>query len=157
MLRSTHRLSAVLLASTLTPFAFAAHTHVPTPSTWTLNLGESDFGAGPSMKSDSFVILIDTEKRGKWTDNMVDGDGKTWKSSWSGSADGTARPIVGIPGASYSTNAATDVSVETFPDGTVQTCNFSLRPDQKKFSETCVAKSKDGKEANQTITYDRTK
>ena len=45
----SHRLmSAALLPSLLTPFAFAANTHVPTPSTWTLNLGESNFGSGPS-------------------------------------------------------------------------------------------------------------
>ncbi len=85
-------MSAVLLASTLTPFAFAAHTHLPTPSTWTLNLGESDFGGGPSMKSDVFVITMDTEKWGKWSDNMVDADGKAWKFSWSGPADGTPSP-----------------------------------------------------------------
>jgi hypothetical protein len=62
MLKTTLCVSAVLLASTLTPFAFAAHTHMSTPSTWTLNLAESDFGGGPSMKSDVFVITMDTEK-----------------------------------------------------------------------------------------------
>jgi hypothetical protein len=34
-------MSAVLLPSLLAPFALAAHTHLPIPSTWTLNLGES--------------------------------------------------------------------------------------------------------------------
>ena len=156
MLKSTLRVSAVLLASTLTPFAFAAHTHLATPSTWTLNLGESDFGGGPSMKRDVFVITMDTEKWAKWSDNMVDGDGKNWKFSWSGPADGTSRPFTGING-SYSSNAATDVSVETNPDGSVETCSFWLSPDKKKYTNKCVTKMKDGKQFNQTVVYDRTK
>jgi len=81
MRRSTSPVAAVLLASTLTPVAFAAHTHLPTPSTWTLNLGESDFGGGVSMKSDTFVITKDTEKWGTWTDTMVTGDGRNYKFS----------------------------------------------------------------------------
>ena len=36
---------------------YLAHTHLPTPSTWTLNLAESDFGGGVSMKSDTFVLI----------------------------------------------------------------------------------------------------
>lgn len=156
MLKSTLRMSAVLLASTLTPLAFAAHTHLPTPSTWTLNAGESDFGGGVSMKSDTFVITMDTEKWAKWSDTMVDGDGKTWKSSWTGPEDGTAHPFTGMPG-TFSTDPAKDVSVMTFPDGSVQTCTFSLSANKKKYSEKCVAKSPDGKEAHQTLVYDRTK
>ena len=156
MLKSTLCVSAILLASTLTPFAFAAHTHLPTPSTWTLNLGESDFGGGPSMKSDVFVITMDTEKWAKWSDNMVDGDGKNWKFSWTGPADGSPKPFTGMNG-TYSTNAATDVSVETNPDGSVVTCDFSLSPDKKKFTNKCITKTKDGKQFNQTVVYDRTK
>jgi hypothetical protein len=88
MRRSTSRGCALLFASTLTPVAFATHTHLPTPSTWTLNLAESDFGGGISMKSDTFVITTDTDKWGKWTDTMVGSDGKTVRSSWSGAEDG---------------------------------------------------------------------
>ena len=156
MLRSALCVSAVLFSSTLTPVAFAAHTHLPTPSTWTLNLGESDFGGGPSMKSDVFVITTDTEKWCRWSDNMVDGAGKNWKFSWSGPADGTSRPFTGIHG-SYSTNAATDVSVETDVEGNVETCTFFLSADKKKFTNKCVTKTKDGKQFNQTTVYDRTK
>lgn len=156
MLTSARRVSAVLLASTLTPFAFAAHTHLATPSTWTLNLAESDFAGGPSMKSDVFVVTMDTEKWQKWSDNMVDSDGKNSKFSWSGPADGTPKPFTGING-TYSTNAATDVAVETMPDGSVSTCAFSLSADKKKFTNKCVTKTKDGKQFNQTTVYDRTK
>lgn len=156
MLRSALCTSAILLASTLTPAAFAAHTHMPAHTTWTLNLGESDFGGGPSMKSDTFVVIADNDKWAKWTDDMVDGDGKSWKSSWSGPENGQSRPFTGIPG-SFSTNAATDVSVETYPDGTVQTCDFSLSANKKKFTDKCTSKSPDGKETHQTLVYDRTK
>jgi len=75
MKRLTSLLSAVLLGS-LTLSALAAHTHAPTPSTWELNVAASDFGGGPSMKSDTMTILTDTEKWLKWTDVAVDGDGK---------------------------------------------------------------------------------
>jgi hypothetical protein len=156
MRRFKLRVSTALLAATFAPLALAAHTHMPAHTTWTLNLGESNFGGGPAMKSDTFVILTDTDKWAKWTDHMVDGDGKTWKSSWSGPEDGQARPFTGMPG-TFSTDAATDVSVMTFPDGTTQTCNFSLSHDQKKYSEKCVAKTPDGKQADQTLVYDRTK
>ena len=156
MRRSIAGVAAVVFASTLTTIAFAAHTHLPAPSTWTLNTQESDFGGGPSEKSETFVIQTDTEKWGKWTDTAVDGDGKTWKSSWSGPQDGTAHPFTGKPG-SYSTNVATDVSVETYPDGSVQTCNFWLSPDKKKLTNKCVTKTKDGKQINQTVVFDRTK
>lgn len=148
--------AVVVLAFTVTPFAFAAHTHVATPSTWTLNTSESNFGGGISMKSDTFIITTDTEKWAKWSDTMVDGDGKTWKSSWSGPEDGTQHSFTGMPG-TWGTNAATDVSAMTFPDGTVQTCHFSLSANKKKYNEKCVAKSPDGKEVNQTLVYDRIK
>ena len=156
MFISARRVAVVLLSSALTTFAFAAHTHLPVPSTWTLNLAESDFGGGPSMKSDVFIMVTDTEKWAKFTDTTVDGDGKTWKSSWSGPADGTSHPFTGMPG-SFSSNAATDVSVMTAPDGSVSTCSFSLSADKKKFTNKCVTKTKDGKQFNQTTVYDRTK
>ena len=144
------------LAFTFAPFAFAAHTHLPTPSTWTLNLGESDFGGGISLKSDTFVITTDNDKWGKWTDKMVMADGKRVKSSWSGAEDGKLHPFVGW-NAMYSTDAVNDVSVEKFPDGTVQTCSFTLNDAKNKYINQCVAKSPDGKEVHQTIVYDRTK
>lgn len=156
MLKLISRSSVALLAFTVAPFAFAAHTHLPAHSAWTLNVGESDFGGGFSMKSDTFVIVSDNDKWGKFTDNMVDADGKTWKSSWSGPEDGKPHPFTGM-NATYSTDPATDVSVEKFADGTVQTCDFALSSDKHKFTEKCVAKSPDGKEAHQTIVYDRSK
>lgn len=93
----SHRLaSAVLLPSLLTSFAVAANTHVPTPSTWTLNVGESNFGSGPSMKSDVVIVTVDTD-------------------------------------------------------------NMEKSTDKKKFTSKCIAKTKDGKQADQTLVYDRTR
>ncbi len=57
----------------------------------------------------------------------------------------------------YSTDAATDVSVQTNPDCSIGTCSFSLSADKKKFTNKCVTKTKDGKQFNQTTVYDRTK
>lgn len=157
MLRVTRTLSGALLAATLVPIAFASQTHVTTPSTWVLNLKESDFGGGPRMKSDVVTILTDTAKWLKYTDVTVDGDGKTWKTSWSGAADGKALPVKGMSGASYSEDAASDTQVMNLPDGTAISCGYSLSADKKKLTDKCVAKAKDGKTFNQTLIYDRTK
>jgi hypothetical protein len=43
-----------------------------------------------------------------------------------------------MAGISYSVNAATDISVEIYPDGTVQTCKFSLSAHKKKFTDMCT-------------------
>lgn len=69
---------------------------------------------------------------------------------------GTSKPFKGVSG-TYSTNAATDNSVETDIDGKVETCTFSLSADRNKFTNKCVTKTKDGKQFHQTIVYDRTK
>ena len=37
------------------------------------------------------------------------------------------------------------------------TCDFSLSTDKKKYTGNCVAKTKDGKQANQTLVYGRTR
>jgi hypothetical protein len=157
VIRSTRLTSAVVLASFAAPFALAAHTHLAIPSTWTLNLKESDFGGVPTPASETFALLADNEKRASYTDVTVDAAGKTWNSRWSGAADGAPHPITGLPGATFSTNAATDVSVMVFPDGMTQTCNFSLTHNKKKFVETCIAKTTDGKSYNQHLVFDRVK
>ena len=62
MTRTSHLLSALFMASLAVPAAIAGHTHAPTPSTWTLNVQESDFGGGPVMKADEMHLLTDTDK-----------------------------------------------------------------------------------------------
>jgi len=156
MKRLTSLLSAVLLGS-LTLSALAAHTHAPTPSTWELNVAASDFGGGPSMKSDTMTILTDTEKWLKWTDVAVDGDGKTWKTSWSGPQDGTLKPIEGMEGAKASFKTADDSSHWEMANGSSSDSTLVMSPDKKKVTITAVVKMKDGKTFNQTLVYDRTK
>jgi hypothetical protein len=153
MLRPT----LLMLAALATPFAFASQTHLSTPSTWTLNLHESNFGGGPTMKSDVFVMLTDTARWAKYTDATDYGDGKILKTSWSGPADGTTHNIVGMDGATFADNAATDTTVEVLPGGTTFKCNFSVTPDKKKFKQNCIVKTETGKEFHQALVYDRTK
>ena len=137
--------------------ALAAHTHVATPSTWTLNVKESEFGGGPTMKSDVQIVTVDTEKRLAWSEVMVDGTGKTIRSSWDGPADGSLHPIKGIPGGMSSTNAADDTTRMVFPDGTQGSGVFSLSGDGKKLTMKGTFKDKAGHQGSQTLVYYRTK
>ena len=149
-------LAALLPVAGILP-ALAAHTHVPTPSTWTLNLKESDFGGGPTMKSDVQTVTVDTEKRLAWTDVTVDGTGKTIRSSWDGPADGSLHPIKGIPGGMSSSNAADDTVRMVLGDGVEIAGTFSLSRDGRKLTVKGSFKDKAGHKGSQTLVYDRTK
>ncbi|HEV2577617.1 MAG TPA: hypothetical protein VGU25_10440 [Acidobacteriaceae bacterium] len=146
-----------LVMAVVVPCAMAAHTHAPTPSTWELNVGESEWGGGPAMKSDRMVILTDTDKWLKWTDVTVDGDGKTMKTSWSGPQDGTMKPIVGMAGAKAGFKTADDSSHWEMPDGSTSDSTLVMTPDKKKVTITATIKRKDGKEYHQVYVYDRVK
>lgn len=139
------------------PGALAAHTHVPTPSTWRLNVGQSDFGGGPAMKSDEMVVTTDTDKWLKFSDVTVDPDGKVYRSSWSGPQNGTPRPLVGMPGAKASFNTADDSSRWMMADGSETDGVISLSGDKKTATIRVKVRMKDGKEFSQTLVYDRVK
>lgn len=156
MKRLTSLLSAVLLGS-FTLSAVAAHTHMPTPSTWELNVAASDFGSGPTIKSERMTILTDNEKWLKWTDVAVDGDGKTSKTSWSGPQDGTMKPVGGMPGAAAGFKTAGESSHWVNPDGSTTDTILVMSPDKKKVTITATTKANDGKEYHQTWVYDRVK
>lgn len=156
MKRLTSLLSAILLGS-FALSALAAHTHAPTPSTWELNIAASNFGGAPTMKSDKMTILTDNEKWLKWTDVTVDGDGKTWNTSWSGPQDGTLKPIEGMDGAKAGFKTADDSSHWEMPDGSSSDSTMVMSSDKKKVTITNVIKTKDGKTINQTLVYDRVK
>ncbi len=156
MKRVLSLLPAILLGS-FALSALAAHTHAPTPSTWQLNVAASDFGGGPTMKSDQMTILTDNDKWLKWTDVTVDGDGKTWNTSWSGPQDGTLKPVEGMPGAQASFKTADDSSHFVNPDGSITDTTMVMSPDKKKVTITATVKTKDGKEVHQTWVYDRVK
>lgn len=157
-MRRGFRLGVVgVVAATLVPSAFAAHTHVATPSTWVLDVGKSDFGGGPTMKSDRMVLLTDTDKWLKFTDVSVDGDGKTYKTSWSGPQDGTMKPVEGMQGAEASFKTVDDSSHWVMPDGSVSDTTYVLSSDKKTATFTTKIRMKDGKEYTQTLVYDRVK
>jgi hypothetical protein len=141
----------------LTPCAFAAHTHAPTPSTWELNVAASNFGGGPALKSDKMIILTDNDKWLKWTDVTVGDDGKTLKTSWSGPQDGTMKPVEGMDGAKASFKTDDDSSHWEMADGTMSDSTLVMTPDKKKVTITMTIKTKDGKTFNQTLVYDRAK
>ena len=113
---------AAVLATAATPALLAAgHSHAPTPSVWTLNLKETEFGSGPQMKSDIIHLATDTDKWLKYTDVTVDDKGKTWNTSWSGPQDGTLKPISEMPGAQASFRAAHFLPQQRLPHAQ-QTC-----------------------------------
>jgi hypothetical protein len=146
-----------LLMLALTPCALAAHTHAPTPSTWKLDLGKSDFGGGPALKSDMYRLQTDTDKWLKYTETEVDTDGKVWHTSWSGPQDGTVKPVIGMPGASYSVKTDDDSARLTLPDGTVINQWISMPDDKKTTVFKCDVKTRDGKQFHQTLVYNRVK
>ncbi len=148
---------AFTLPMTLVPVTFAAHTHVPAPSTWTLNVKETDFGGGPVIKSDIDHVLVDSEKQLHWSDVTVDGSGTTSKTSWNGPEDGSLHPIQGLPGAQSSWDSATDTEHSVFADGTIYHAVLTLSADQKKMTFTQTVTDKDGKVFHQTLVYDRSK
>ncbi len=157
MVQVSRFLPIVVLTTCFALPTYAAHTHVQTPSTWELDASKSDFGGGPAMKSDVMHITVDTERALKYTDVMVDANGKTWKTSWSGPQDGTMKPLTGMPGGQASFNAAEDSSRMQMPDGSKMDCTLSLSDDKKQSTEKCTVTTKDGKTANQTLVYNRTK
>jgi hypothetical protein len=148
---------SALLIGAFAPSMLAAHTHVPTPSTWDLNISASDFGGGPALKSDRMIVTTDNDKWLKWSDVTVGDDGKTLKTSWSGPQDGTMKPIVGMPGATAGFKTADDSSHWVMPDGSSSDSTIETSPDKKQVTINLTIKTKDGKTMNQKLVYDRVK
>lgn len=142
------------LAVVFAPAAFAGHTHTPN-SSFKLNLADSDFGDGPKMQSDLIHVHIDTEKWMTFDETMVDGDGKTWNISWAGPQDGTAKPVKGMDGATYSSKTDDDTGRLVLPDGTSLDQAFTFSDDKKKVTMKVEGKTKDGKTFHQTLIYDQ--
>ncbi len=157
MKRTQTLLSLFVLSAMFARGASAAHTHVPSPSTWVLNLHETQFGGGPSFKADTDVVLVDNEQRLHWKDVTTLNDGSVGKTSWDGPEDGTLHPIQGYPGAQASWNAADDSEVIVNPDGSEVHAIMTLSADGKKMILTQTYAFKNGKVFHQKLVYDRTK
>ena len=157
MNRIVTMLLGTLLPAAITLTAAAAHTHVKTPSTWTLDVKKSDFGSGPGEKSEVMIITTDTEKWLAYTDVMVDDKGHTSRTSWSGPADGSMHPVKGMAGGTSGWDAGKDTGKTVLPDGTTMTILFSLSNDEKIATFKVDGKDKAGHNLKQTLVYNRTK
>lgn len=157
MSASLRTLAVALLAVGVSIPAIAAHTLLPAPSTWTLDVGKSDFGGIPGMKSDVMHVLVDNEKWFKYTDVMVEDSGNTIKNGWSGPQDGTIRPVQGMPGSTAGFKLADDTGHLKMPDGTTADSVMTLSEDKKTLTFEMTWHMKDGKTALQKLIYSRTK
>ena len=138
------------------PAMWAQHTHFPN-SEWKLDAAASDFGEGPKMQSDVFMIHTDTEKELTYDDDTVDGDGKTWKTSWAGPQDGTMKPIKGMEGAKAGFKTEDDSSRFEMSDGSWSESTMKVSDDKKTVTIHVNGKTKDGKDYTQTLVYNRVK
>ena len=146
-------MSSILAAA---PAMWAQHTHFPN-STWELDAAASDFGDGPKMKTDVFNIHTDTEKWMTYDDDTVDGDGKTWKTSWAGPQDGTMKPVKGMEGAKAGFKTEDDSSRFEMGDGSSSESTMTVAEDKKTVTIHVKGKTKDGKDYMQTLVYHRVK
>ena len=151
------RTIVIALALGLPTAAFAAHTHAPSPSVWTLNIKASDFGGAPAPRSDIDKILADDDHHLHWEDITVDAAGNKGRTSWDGPEDGTPSPIVGLPGSQFSWNTETDSERAVYPDGSVAEATFTVSADQKRMTFNQTVTSKDGSVIHQVMIYDRIK
>src|SRR5437762_9607055 len=96
----THLLAlAAVFAVVLTPTAGSAQRadlRRLVIGTWELNVAKSSFRPGPPPKSLTRVYEASGENV-KYTDSMVDADGKTDVSGWTGSYDGKDSPVLDAP------------------------------------------------------------
>ncbi len=144
----------LFLATAVTTLAQGKH--VPTPSTWTLNLKLSNFGGDPAPVSDVQELTADTSTHLAFSETMVDDKGVKSVIGYDGPVDGTMHPLTGMPGAMMSWDDKTDTGKSTMPDGSVVTTHLATVTDkQVTFHITMIAKN--GKKTTQTLIYDRTK
>ncbi len=65
--------------------------------TWNLDTAKSDFGKMVPPKSETLVIISSTPTSEKWTQERMDEDGKSQKTSYDGAVDDKFYPIAGDP------------------------------------------------------------
>lgn len=135
--------------------AMAARPLLPAPSTWRLDGMRSDFGGGPSVKSDVMTVQSDKAERMRLDFETVDAAGETLKSSWSGREDGRLQPVEGSPGTSFGIDKKGNEHW-VFADG--KTCDGKLSVEKKKQSllVRMTVRLKDGQEFHQMLIYERT-
>src|SRR2546430_15650515 len=81
--------------------------------TWAVNVAKSSFRPGPPPKSLTRVYEASGENV-KYTDSLVDADGKTDVSGWTGSYDGKDSPVLDSPDVDAQAIKASDPFRSTF-------------------------------------------
>jgi hypothetical protein len=156
-MRSGWRLLSVgaVLVTMACPAMFAAKTKLPVPSTWELDQLRSDFGGGPKMQLEVFTVNSDKPALLSLNFVMTDDSGQTVKSSWSGPQNGQMLPLTGDPGVSFGIDKEGNERW-TFADGTTRVGNLSLSKHKGTVLVRAVVTTKDGKQYNQVLMYNRT-
>lgn len=153
------KITFLLIAVVGGAFAVSAQAqgvHLPDHSTWTLNLGETNFGGGPELKSDVFTVYKDSDGLLRFRETTVDSASKTVHTSWSAAEDGKMHPVKGAPGQQASVTSDGKYTIN-FPDGSVQKLQESLSEDGKSVMYIGTLTTKDGKTYDQKWVYDRAK
>lgn len=144
----------VICAAMASPAMLAARPKLPVGSTWQLDQLRSDFGGGPKLQSDVFTVNEDKPAMLSLDFVMVDGDGQTVKSSWSGPQNGQMMPLSGNAGMSFGIDKEGNERW-MFADGSTRVGKLSLEKDKKTVLVKAVYTGKDGKQYNQMLMYNR--
>ena len=90
---------AVCMVAGIAQLAYAQNTNSGPAfvGKWNLDTAKSDFGKMAPPKSETLVIISSTPTSQKWTQDLVDADGKQAKMSYDGAVDDKFYPIVGDP------------------------------------------------------------
>jgi hypothetical protein len=150
---------AVVLVSALSLGASAQTakgTDIPSPSTWKLNAGASDFGGGPAVKSATLTVYSNTDTSLRWKEVLTDDTG-THVASFRGAPDGKSRPMTG-------SKPAQMISFD--PDGSFHVDQAGARvmdgrtvpsDDKKTLVQTETLKTPDGHEFHRKLIFERVK
>lgn len=130
--------------------------HLPSGSSWRINLARSDFGGGPTLKSDEFTISEDSAAMVSWTETMVDGDGNKTQTSYGAPEDGGMHPVRGAAGERAGMSPEGRLRIK-LADGTMEDMQESLSVDGKQVIYTGTVTKKDGKTFHQKWVFDRFK
>lgn len=148
---------AAVLISALSLGASAQNTKgtdIPSPSTWKLNAGASDFGGGPAVKSATLTVYANTDTSLRWKEVFTDDTG-TQTESYRGAPDGKFRPMTG---------SKPPQTISFDPDGSFHVDQAGARvmdgktvpsDDKKSLVQTATFKTPDGHEYHRKLVFDR--
>lgn len=115
----------------------------------------SDFGGGPTVKSDVFTVESDKGATMSMDFVTVDAAGETVKGSWSGREDGKLQPVEGRPGTSFGIDKKGNENW-AYADGKTCEGKLSVEKDKQSLLVRLTVRMKDGQEFHQMLIYERT-